>query len=196
MRRLSRDRALTLIEPHKERFWRICEEPWERWLQLPDRTLLHPRTRANLVYDWMLDTARREFAGVVGAEFVEVVSKGLTLLRLDGQLLIRFKKLDESRMPRNYPTRHAREYNQQMSLPEIPTATRVFCGYRLNKFETEIRDVSITCTNGVGVAWYIDIERAEPAVIRLPELETGNNSGEQRPRVRIRRTEIQSDLAL
>jgi hypothetical protein len=165
-------------------------------MQHPDRTLLNPRTRANLIYDWMVDTARREFAGVTGAEFVEVESKGLTMLRLDSQLLIRFKKLDESRLPRNYPTRHAKEYNQQMSLPEIPTATRVFCGYRLNKLETDLRDVSITCTNGAGVAWYIDIEPAEQAVIRLPEPETGSDAGARRPRVRIRRTEIQSDLAL
>jgi hypothetical protein len=196
MRKLSRDRALALIEPHKERFWRICEESWERWMQHPDRTLLHPRTRANLIYDWMLDAARREFAGVPSAEFVEIESKGLTMLRLDGQLLVRFKKLDESRMPRNYPTRHAREYNLQMSLPEIPAATRVFCGYRLNKFETEIRDVSITCTNGAGIAWYIDIEPAEPSVIRLPEPDASRDVAATRPRVRIRRTEIQSDLAL
>jgi len=195
MRRLSRDAALSLIEAHNERFWRVCEEPWERWKQSPDPRL-SPRTRANLINDWMLDTARREFAGVPGSEFVEIESKGLVLLRLDGQLVVRFKKFDDSRRPRNYQTAHARQYNQQMSLPEIPPATRVYCGYRLNRFRTDIRDVSISCMSGTRVEWNIEIEPAEQWVIGLPEPDSGNNGEGPRPRVRIRRTEIQSDLAL
>jgi hypothetical protein len=144
----------------------------------------------------MVDTARREFAGVPGAEFVEVESKGLVLMRLEEQILVRFKKFDDLRRPRNYQTAHARLYNQQMSLPEIPTATRVYCGYRLNRFQTDIRDVSISCMSGKRVEWNIEIEPAEPTVIRLPEPDAGSDSGVRRPRVRIRRTEIQSDLAL
>lgn len=144
----------------------------------------------------MLDTARREFAGVSGSEFVEIESKGLVLMRLDGQLLIRFKKFDQMRRPRNYQTAHARLYNQQMSLPEIPTATRVYCGYRLNRFQTDIRDVSISCMSGTRVEWNIEIEPAEQSVIRLPQPDAGSNDEARRPRVRIRRTETQSDLAL
>ncbi len=195
MRKLSREAALSLIEAHKERFWRVCEEPWERWKQRPDPRLSR-RTRANLIYDWMLDTARREFAAVPGVEFVEVESKGLVLMRLDEQILVRFKKFDDARRPRNYQTAHARMYNQQMSLPEIPTATRVYCGYRLNRFQTDIRDVSISCMSGRRVEWNIEIEPAEQSVIRLPQTASGSDGEARRPRVRIRRTETQSDLAL
>jgi hypothetical protein len=195
MRRLSREAALSLIEAHKERFWRVCEAPWELWKQHSDPRL-SPRTRANLIYDWMLDTARRKFAGVPGAEFVEVESKGLVLMRLEEQILVRFKKFDDSRRPRNYQTAHARLYNQQVSLPEIPTATRVYCGYRLNRFQTDIRDVSISCMSGKRVEWNIEIEPAEQSVIRLPQPDSGSNGEARRPRVRIRRAETQSDLAL
>ncbi len=195
MRRLTREAALSLIEAHKERFWRVCEEPWERWKQSPDPRL-SPSTRASLIHDWMLDTARREFAGVPGSEFVDIESKGLVLLSLDGQLLVRFKKFDDMRRPRNYPTAHARQYDQQMSLPEIPKATRVYCGYRLNRFQTDLRDVSISCMRGTRVEWNIEIEQAEQSVIRLPQPDSGSNGEARRPRVRIRRSEIQSDLAL
>ena len=195
MRRLSREAALSLIEAHKERFWRVCEEPWERWKQRPDPRL-SPRTRANLIYDWMLDTARREFAGVPGAEFVEVESKGLVLMRLEEQILVRLRSstIRVGRGTTRPPTRGC--HNEQMSLPEIPTATRVYCGYRLNRFQTDIRDVSISCMSGSRVEWNIEIEPAEQSVIRLPQPDSGSNGEARRPRVRIRRAETQSDLAL
>ncbi len=195
MRKLSRDQALPIVEPHKDRFWRICEESWREWQQLPNIPDYRDRTRANVVNDLMVKIARREFADVHGARFIDVNEKSFSMLLLDDKLLIRFKKFDDRRMPRNYPTQHAQEFNLQMRLPEVPSATRVFCGYRLNPLETEILDVSITCTNGKRPAWYIDLERSEAAVVRLPESGPVNPT-DRRPRVRVRRTDVQDDLAL
>ena len=136
MLRLSRDQALEVLTPHAERLYRIGAVPWERWQsEYPNQVLHTPRTRANVLYDLMVNQARTEFRGIRGTEIVDPPN-GVVLLDIDQRVLIRFKKLDDESLPRNYPTDAAKDWDIGEDLPGIPSSPqRLTLGYRLNRLQ-------------------------------------------------------------
>ena len=64
--------------------------------------------RANIAHDVMIDAARREFDEVAGVKIIDISSKHLTIFEFEEKVIVVFKKLDRGRVPRNYPTKHAK----------------------------------------------------------------------------------------
>ena len=100
-----------------------------------------------------------------------------------------FKKLDENRRPRNYPTHQALAFNAQFwpldlacpaegsqtdagqlwPLSVVPTMTNVVGGYVPNRAETEF-EVVIVCPDGEGNAWEWSLNGAEIVeLITMPD---------------------------
>jgi len=119
----------------------------------------------------MIDEARKEFEGISGIEFRELKGKELTLLEIDGRILVWFKKLGRERTSRNILTMHVRQIlaGAVPELPGIPSAAALLIvGYTPNRDETRVSRVSIVPpTSKKKPEWYIDLESAEGGVIGM-----------------------------
>lgn len=167
---ISEAAAKTILEPYKARLRECIMQAWEDYeSQYGHVRYIHtPRTRANIVHDHMVHHARRLFEGNAGVFMSEI--KGLFLIEIEGQLLVRFKKLDEDKKHHNYPTPQNLEFWDQLDLPGIPHLTRLVAGYELNNLQTAIDAIYITCPNGSCNAWYFELEdeMARTEIVELP----------------------------
>jgi hypothetical protein len=147
----------------------------------------------------MVVQARQEFRGVRGAQVLDPPS-GITLLVLEDKVCIRFKKLDEDGLPRNYPTDAARDWHNGEDLPGIPSSLqRLSLGYRLNRLQTAVDDVLISNTLGGRLLYDIILEAPSDSAI-LFEINRGDHGSLPPPlrrpqrRVRIRPSEEQAEM--
>jgi hypothetical protein len=136
---------------------------------------------------------REEFDGIVGARIIEPENVNLTLLEIEECILLRFKKLTADKLTRNYPTRHACDYDRGRDLPGIPPAAqRMTLGYRVNRLHTNVRDVLVTYAIGKDVIYAISLDAPDPGVIVMPSGGTPpNEGGAPASRVRIRVSDFQ-----
>lgn len=168
---ISQSEADIILEPYKESL-RLCVSMAWRYYNEHYGHVHHlhtPRTRASILHDLMVHNARKNFEGKPGIEMRDM--RGLFLLIVDGQLLIRFKKLDEDKMSRSIPTRQTEDFLAQMDLPGMPPrATAIIVGYELNRLQTEMAAITVTCPNGSYNAWYFELSEGTPSaeVVELP----------------------------
>ena len=199
MLRLSRDEVIAAIGSFLEPLYRVGATPLKRYQgEYPNRDLHSNRTRANILYDLMVDQARREFRGIRDAELIEPPS-GVTLLTIRDKVCIRFKKLDDDGLPSNYPTPAAKDWENGEDLPGIPSSLqRLSLGYRLNKLQTAVRDVLISNSLAGRLLYDIILEEPNDGVILLDDKTNNSGSGgqSQKPqrRVRIRPSEEQAEM--
>jgi hypothetical protein len=198
--RLSRDQALEVLTPHAERLYRIGTTPFASWQsEYPNLALHTPRTRANVLYDLMVNQARIEFRGIRGTAIIDPPS-GVVLLDIDQQVLIRFKKLDDDSLPRNYPTLAAKDWDIGEDLPGIPSSPqRLSLGYRLNRLQTTVKDVMVSNTLAGRLLYDIILDEPDEGIIVLPDNGSGsppssNPAQRVHRRVRIRGSEEQAEI--
>jgi hypothetical protein len=198
--KLSRDEVVAILEPFAERLFRVGAVPFERWLaEYPNQENHPPRTRANVVYDLMAVQARLEFRGVRGTEIIEAPS-GVTLLGIADRVCIRSKKLDEESLPSNNRTQATKDWENRDDLPGIPSALqRLALGYRLNRLQTEVKDVLISNSRAGVLLYDIILDEPDAGLIVLPSRGTDSGSSgsgqTQRPRrVRILKSEEQTEI--
>lgn len=200
MLRLSRDQSLSVLTPHAERLYRIGALPFESYQRdYPNQAIHTPRTRANILYDLMVNQARIEFRGIRGAQIIDPPS-GVVLLEIDGRVVIRFKKLDDDSLPRNYPTEAAKNWDTGEDLPGIPSSPqRLALGYRFNRLQTAIRDVLISNTLAGRLLYDIILDEPDDGIMVLPDSGSGSPAPNNRTqriqrRVRIRGSEEQAEI--
>lgn len=199
MLRLSRDQALAVLRPHAERLYRIGAFPFETYQRdYPNQALHTPRTRANILYDLMVNQARVEFRGIRGAAIVDPPS-GVVLLDIEQRAIIRFKKLDDDSLPRNYPTTAAKDWDMGEDLPGIPSSPqRLTLGYRLNRLQTAIQSVLVSNTLAGRLLYDIILDEPDEGIIVLPDSGSGSPSSNRtqrvQRRVRIRGSEEQAEI--
>lgn len=193
---LTKPAAIAILRPH-ERELRLCvTRAWERWLELSSRfSLPTKRLRANAMHDLMVDEARARFADFETAE-----AENRFVVLLSEQAHVRFKKLGEDGLPRNYPTQGALLFEYQPELPGLlePFA-RLTVGYRLDKAGTRVEAVEIVCQNGKTVEWRYEIpETRVAAPVRLkpalkvetsePRVRTRSSAARRKPKLKLVRS--------
>jgi hypothetical protein len=197
VRKLSRDQCIELIEPQKQRLYRIASGPFDATLGMEHVTDFSPRTLANIRYDLMIKQARVEFRGIRGTQMVDA-PYGVTLLEIDQKAIIRFKMLDDGGFPSNYPTDRATDYELCLDLPGIPPAPqRLWFGYRPNKLQTKLDAVLITNTVGKRLVYEVILDEPNEGIVVLPDSGSNTPNDAQQPRrsrVRIRASEEQTEL--
>jgi hypothetical protein len=165
----------------------------------PNQALHTPRTRANILYDLMVNQARIEFRGIRDTAIIDPPS-GVVVLDINQTALIRFKKLGDDSLPRNYPTEAAKDWDIGEDLPGIPSSPqRLSLGYRLNRLQTAVRDVLVSNTLGGRLLYDIILDEPDEEIIVLPDSSSGSPpsaDGTQRiqRRVRIRGSEEQGEI--
>ena len=191
--RLGQQEVVDILKPHYDRLWRIAVFPFYEYQEKYPNTSIHSlRTRANIIHDLMVHRARFEFDKVSGTRIIDLTHpNSRTLLEINQRILLRFKKLDESRQSRNYPTRFIRDYELDHDLPGIPPrAHRMTLGYILNLFQTEVQNVLVTSAMGKRIEYDVELYIPNNKLISIADAASTQSDGKRARRlVRVRVTE-------
>lgn len=171
---------LALYIPRLNRLMHEANEATNAWLgagQFP----VAPRTRANMMYDAIIAKARQEFAGDVEVTFSR--RKGLILMYIRDESILRFKKLDRLRRGQSIRTKQTVDYSSQRPMEGMPpTAARYVVGYQLDPSGTQITATWATLPKGDGIPLALRLDTvAEKVTVTLVPIQT------PAPPARIRR---------
>ena len=173
-----------VLSPYHDALYACLMEAWEKWLTLaqmfPDPLA---RTRANAVYQFMLDRATERFQKMRSVHRVE--SRSRILFNIKDEVVVGFKKLSHKLRTRNYPTLFSLMYDAQMDLEGIPSRLpRVTVGYQLKNFNTEIDPFVVYAVENK-MRWCYPLEPSTRANV-VPFLPASPVSPTDEPQVRIR----------
>jgi hypothetical protein len=118
--------------------------------------ILTPRTRANVLSDYMVDGALAEFANMPGIALQKKDSS--TMFVIDDVLLMKFKKHDsKSLSTRNYPTHRQQFLSSTGYFEGMPNYELVTCGYVFDAAEASFEKLVIARHIGDSLEWWIDL---------------------------------------
>jgi hypothetical protein len=114
------------------------------------------RTKANLVHDHIKIRIKEAFFDVSEVETGKW--KGIFAVKINDDLFIRFKKLNDDYSASNFQTNQTKNFLNQLALegfPEEPTF--LFAGYQPDKTWTGIKGIYIACWEGDQIQWVEEI---------------------------------------
>ena len=126
---------------------------------------LDQRAQAACTYCHMLEETYRRFEGRSGIRPLDI--RNLRLWHFeDAGVVIRLKKMDEDGRTRNYPTKQAKAFDRQMTLPGLPSPpVRLTAGYLLDATGAQLLRSQISRPQGREVQWCVavipDVKRTE-----------------------------------
>lgn len=143
---------------------------WEDWraLQLGGRLYFPARSRACLVYDFIVQRATAAFAD---DSAIRVLRRHETAKFVFADtVLLRFKKANDNGLGSNIQTQATLEFlDQQQELPGFPNAHKVEVVYDLNKLQTQIEQISVAARDGDDCLWsYVLTPDTTAEIIPLP----------------------------
>jgi hypothetical protein len=151
------ENVLKVLKYIERDLYDIVTGAWQDWLKCSEfgRTRFS-RTRANIVWERMIDRAYQVFSGDKRIDFIE--RNNTVFFVVDNRILFRFKKGDFSGLSHNYPTQTAIDFNDHdILLFDDVDLSRVEIGYVLDKSEIQIETVSIVARNDLKVLWSHEI---------------------------------------
>ena len=111
---------------------------------------------AKNVHRHILEEVTMAVDGLRGVAMVD--ARGLNVLNIHDQVVLRFKKMDEEGHSVSYPTEQAKHYDQQLPLPELPAAaTRLTFGYEPDLAFSAIVRVLLACPLGPRPHWCVQV---------------------------------------
>jgi hypothetical protein len=115
------------------------------------------RAAASAVYCHVWSGLQREFSEELGFHFLTY--RGLNLLNIRDQILIRAKKVDANGRHRNADTSQQRAFDAQEDLPGLPpAAVRLVMGYQPDAAFSEVERVTVRRPRGRWVSQLIEAE--------------------------------------
>jgi len=114
------------------------------------------RTKANLIHDHIKNRIKEAFFDVSEVETGKW--KGIFAVKINDDLFIRFKKLNDDYSSSNSQTKQTKNFLNQLVLdgfPEEPTF--LFAGYQPDRTWTGIKGVYIACWEGEQIQWVEEI---------------------------------------
>jgi hypothetical protein len=167
-----------ILSPYVQTINDAIEASWKKYLDIDDevRYPWEPRTRANVVNNYICYEIKHRFANITGISIIEC--HGFLVLNFFDLVLLRFKMLDKNYRAGNILTRQQRDYDDLLELPNLPQkAIRVIAGYLLDKTQTQIRDILVTRPFHRKVVWKYPIFNKNISIIQ-PTLTIENDIGE------------------
>lgn len=151
---LSYPQAKSRLQKHWVALAQLPHRALDQYKKHIARKLAQPsgRLRSTAIHDFMINELRILFASDVFRK------SGRWLLRASQDLVVQFKKVDSSGRTSNYPTATARAFDTQMLFSIFPPGMRVTLGYRLNKTNTEVVEVSLIARDGDQIVWRESLE--------------------------------------
>lgn len=131
---------------------------------------LKPRTLANMMNDLIVNLISDKFSA---KDNVYCLEKDFLLLDFDGQLLMRFKKLNKSLKPENVKTGQQRRIAQQCFLGRQQIVT---AGYRINAGFSSIKDMFVVYLRDNNIDWTIPLPEVNEDRREIIEVEATKNA--------------------
>jgi hypothetical protein len=152
-------------------FYDIAIGAWQDWLNSSEfvRTRFN-RTRANIVWDRMIDRAFNAFVDIPNIEPLE--RRNTVYFIVDNRVLFRFKKGDLKGLSSNYLTQSAFDFHDHdLPLFGDMNLSRVEVVYVLDRSEIKIENVCIVARNAEKILWSYDLA-PQGVVVEMPIPET------------------------
>ena len=166
----SQETIEPILETYREPIVETVRAAWSDWRVSPYAgTWRCKRSRANFVWEQIIQHAHIKFAGFGGLRIIE----GQETFRflVGDQVLFRFKKGDETGLTRNVPTQLALAFHDhEADLFNLPSVHRVEVAYTLNRLETEIEDVIVVARDSDTVVWTYSLLEESGNVEPFPTL--------------------------
>jgi hypothetical protein len=152
--------VVTMLEPYMPRMYPCFPAALALYNEVEARIRAEhdDRAAASSVYCHIWSGFQREFAEEPRFRFLEV--RGLRLLNIRDQVLLRAKKVDANGRHRNHDTPQQRAFDAQEELPGLPpAAVRLVIGYQPDAAFSEVERVTVRRPLG---RWVSQIIEAEP----------------------------------
>lgn len=160
---------------------------WDDWhaLQLGGRLLFPARSRACVVYDFIV---QRAIAALADDKTVNVIRRDETVkFVFGGVVALRIKKANDKGLGSNIKTQATLGFvEQQQDLPGVPGVHKVEMVYMLNQFQTKIEQVLVAARDGDICLWNYGITPDRYAeVIPLPTHQPNDDNRGARIKLRV-----------
>lgn len=174
------------LAKYETTFFSAFHGGWEDWraLQLGGRLLFPARSRACVVYDFIV---QRAMAALVDDKTVNVIRRDETVKFLfGGGVALRIKKANDKGLGSNIKTQATLGFvEQQQDLPGMPGVHKVEMVYVLNHLQTKIEQVLVAARDGDICLWNYGITpNGASMVVPLPTPQPGD--GDRGARVKLR----------
>ena len=189
----SQDWVVSKIRGVRELLWDVPAAALATYGKIDPALRLpwNPRTVANVLNSYVLDEARRQFAGVKNSRFFD--ANGTSYHLLNGCALW-YKQLGVDGFPSNYPTDLALEM-MQGRFSFMPQRILLVVGFQVDDAMQAIKSVVIQRFHSVRqLKFYIELEKvtAKSRVIEMPSHSTVATG--TKTRIRIKRGPEQKEL--
>ncbi|MDD2542273.1 MAG: hypothetical protein PHH28_14705 [Desulfuromonadaceae bacterium] len=157
IRILSREEAEPILQPFLNPIFRCIQDGWRDFLSIDPAKIqsLEIRTRAGLIRDFTVAHVKRLAFSQDGMSFG--AKEGHLLIGSGSNLLIQFKKLADGLAVANYQTERRRQFDAQMPLEGVASATRLTAGYIPDDLWTKPRELYVVCHCGKVQEWYLRV---------------------------------------
>lgn len=158
----DQQRVMGLLAPHLDRLFPIFGAAVDMFNSEVSRRAiaeLNTRAIANSVWCHLWAGLQREFLDEPGFHFIE--SRGLSVVNINDELVMRVKKVDENGRHQNADTEQQRAFDQQLDLPDIPpAATRIVMGYQPDEAFSQVERVLVRRPKGRWVSQVVVVDDA------------------------------------
>lgn len=148
-----------ILTPDREaKIDRAYNQAWNDWSDSPHKPKLSrwPRTRANNVFEYLVNYLIEEFSSDAGVRFI--FHTETFKLIFDERLVVRFKYASKRGLGANVDTQAVFDYcDPQTDLPGMPSLQKVEIDYNLNVTETAIAEIAVIARNGKKRLWSYNI---------------------------------------
>lgn len=166
---ITEDQARTVLDPYQSAIQECIVSAWKDYHHhcREIKHILTPRSRANIIFDFIVSNIRQKFQGMRNVFLSE--SRRLFLVNFENKVVIRFKKLKGNRAS-YIPTQQALDFMCQIELEEIPSPERFIIGYQLNRMQTEINNISVIYPQSANHNyWAYDLEPMEGKIFEYSQ---------------------------
>lgn len=157
-----------ILDPIAADLVAVVHGAWSDWLESGHGgTWRCKRSRANFVWEQMIDRAHRAFSE---DPFIHIIEGAETMrFLIKDEVLFRFKKADDTGRSSNVATQLAIDFHDhEKDLLGLPEVQRVEVVYKLNRLETAIADVCVVARDSNRVLWEYSLLDAGEAVVPIP----------------------------
>ena len=187
---MSKSHAESILAPYIPSLRECMLNAWNQSMMVQFRHQFERRTKSGIVRDLIVANVKELFSTLPGVKLIS--NKHYFFLKIE-RYLIRFKKLDENRLTKNYPTQQAVALEkQQLELPGFKGHVILSAGYVTDHFETKIISAALTLRNGDSNEWEIMLGGTEHGFTQLPVQQQIDDEIFVRPRRNLIEKEVSS----
>ena len=187
---LDKSRASELLTPYKgviSTSIRSAILDWQKVLaEVPDWTGgLGGRTRSSFIHDRTVYRLRAEEPNHPGLRLKKI--RGLQVLIVHDELVLKLKKLDAKLRSNNVPTIQTSLFNAQGVLEgTTSTSTKATAGYTLDALNALPTRLVVVCWEGSDRLWTVDLDEGEEGIVYEIDAEPKDASSSAQTRTRVK----------